>query len=109
MYCRCAHTLYNVNHLNILYQIHYCIGNRSSDVVMLYEVRDGPCNESFGIHVATTARFPTEVIMEAKRKAEQLEQFVEDKTISDATGDCLFEDHFSMWLLVISSAPRLIV
>jgi DNA mismatch repair protein MSH2 len=42
-------------------------------VVMLYSVQDGPCTESFGIHVATMAKFPGEVINEAKRKAKELE------------------------------------
>jgi DNA mismatch repair protein MSH2 len=40
---------------------------------MLYQLRDGPCTESFGVFVAQSAGFPKEVIQEAKRKAHVLE------------------------------------
>ena len=46
----------------------------SESVVMLYNVLDGACSESFGIHIANTAGFPPSVIAEAKRKAIELEE-----------------------------------
>lgn len=45
----------------------------NDEVVMLHEVRDGPCLQSYGIHIAKTAGFPAGVIREAKRKAAELE------------------------------------
>lgn len=45
------------------------------EVVMLYSVKDGPCNESFGVHVAAMAQFPRRVIDQAKRKAQALESY----------------------------------
>lgn len=45
----------------------------NDEVVMLHQVRDGPCLQSYGIHIAKTAGFPAGVIREAKRKASELE------------------------------------
>ncbi|TDH68689.1 hypothetical protein CCR75_004330 [Bremia lactucae] len=45
------------------------------EITMVYQVQDGPCMESFGVHVASMAGFPQSVIECAKRKSQKLEGF----------------------------------
>ena len=72
---------------------HACVTNRhvsahtdatTGNVVMLYDVRPGPCLESFGIPVAKMAGFPTEVVSEAKRKIEELEADMAGRPMDEA-------------------------
>lgn len=42
-------------------------------ITFLYEVKEGACGKSYGVHVAEMARFPTEVVASAKRKLADLE------------------------------------
>lgn len=49
-------------------------------ITMIYQVRDGACMESFGVHVAAMAGFPASVLDCARRKSEELENFGIAKT-----------------------------
>jgi len=66
--------------LTVLAEAHPAVDNKhvsahvhDGELTMLYQVLDGPADQSFGIHVAAASRFPESVVDSAKRKLRQLE------------------------------------
>lgn len=57
------------------YHVSAHIDSASRKLTMLYKVEPGPCDQSFGIHVAEFANFPESVVALAREKAAELEDF----------------------------------
>ncbi|KDD72998.1 MutS domain V, partial [Helicosporidium sp. ATCC 50920] len=59
----------------------------TGSVTMLYALHPGSCDESFGIHVAEYARFPPEIVAEAKRTTQAAERALVGKKGGDQALD----------------------
>lgn len=66
---------------------HVSAATTHAGLSFLYEVKDGPCLESFGIQVAEMAHMPQSVIVDAKRRAKELEKFEYRKKRKESTAE----------------------
>ncbi|KAK2459716.1 hypothetical protein APHAL10511_008267 [Amanita phalloides] len=80
--------LSHVQNLHVVAHVTAPDNLQNRDITLLYKVEPGVCDQSFGIHVAELANFPSNVIKLAKRKADEFEDTgrrpVEDFNSGDA-------------------------
>jgi len=69
----------------VVQNCHVTAERRPQGLTFLYQVRPGPCLESFGIQVAELAHVPAAVVHDAKLKAKELENFEYRKRVDTSS------------------------
>ncbi|TFK39373.1 DNA mismatch repair protein MSH2 [Crucibulum laeve] len=84
--------LSHVTNLHVVAHVTQGEKTQDRDITLLYKVEPGVTDQSFGIHVAELANFPESVVKLAKRKADELEDFGDDKSAQDQIPDEVTEE-----------------
>ncbi len=89
--------------------LHVTAQTADNKLVLLYNIKQGPSDKSFGIHIAELAGFPPSVIEVAQQKVETLEKTAQSKGVTSGVGQkrCLSRSVFFLCVVCRSDTHRL--
>lgn len=73
-------------HIPKVKNLHVTAQTADNKLVLLYNIKQGPSDKSFGIHIAELAGFPPSVIEVAQQKVETLEKTAQTKGVTSGVG-----------------------
>lgn len=75
------------SHERVVKNRHVSAKSGTQGLQFLYELKPGPCLQSFGIQVAEMANMPPSVVLHAKAKAKELENFTQRNARASERGE----------------------
>ncbi|CAH0390735.1 unnamed protein product [Bemisia tabaci] len=89
--------------IETIHNFHVTALTLEDKLLLLYQVKPGVCNRSFGIHIAKMAKFPDRVVEESEQELQELEDFQaaaaslpeNDRKRHIQEGEQLIEDFYS--------------